>query len=74
MFVDSQNFASLQGHNFVDNWFVALQCKTVHYLVKCSWDINSWVRETPEIHEHQTPTNNDDSTVHIKHIFTGIYM
>ena len=23
--------------NFVGNWFVALQCKIIHFFVKCSW-------------------------------------
>ena len=33
MFVDCQNPAGLWGRNFVGNWFVALQCKTIHYFV-----------------------------------------
>ena len=28
-------------------------------------DVNSWVRVTHEIHEHQSPTKNNDSTVGI---------
>ena len=35
MFVDCQNFAGSWGWNFVGNWFIALQCKTIFkYLVK----------------------------------------
>ena len=36
MFVDCQNFAGLRGQNFVGNWFVALQCKTIHFFIKRS--------------------------------------
>ena len=35
MFVNCQNFAGLWRRNFIC-WFVALQCKTIHYFVKCS--------------------------------------
>ena len=31
LFVDCQNIACLRGCNFVGKWFVALQCKTIHY-------------------------------------------
>ena len=55
--VDCQNFTGSWGCNFVGNWFVALLCKTIHYLVKCSWGHN-------ETHEHQTSINNDDSIVY----------
>ena len=33
MFVDCQNFAGSWGRNFVGNWFVALQCKGIHYFL-----------------------------------------
>ena len=67
-FEDCQNFAGSWGRNFLGNWFEALQCRTIHYFVKHSWepDVNSWVRENQKIHEHQTPTNND-STVPLPH-------
>ena len=39
MFVDCQNFASSWEHNFVGNWFVALQCKTIN-----DFDTRSWGR------------------------------
>ena len=37
MFMDCQNVAGLWGRHFVGNWFVALQCKTFHYFVRCPW-------------------------------------
>ena len=35
MFVDRQNLAGPCVRNFVGKWFVASQCKTIHYFVKC---------------------------------------
>ena len=35
MFVDRQNLAGSCVRNSVGNWFVASQCKTIHYFVKC---------------------------------------
>ena len=32
-------------------------------LLNVRGDVNSWVKGTYEIHEHQTPTNNNESTV-----------
>ena len=63
MFVGYQNFAGSWGRNFVGNWFVALQCKTIHYFFK-----RSWVRVTHKIHEHQSSKNNNDSIVFIYRI------
>ena len=52
MFVDCQKFAGLWGRNFVGNWFVALQCKTISLF---------------NIHRDESWTlilaNNDDFTV-----------
>ena len=41
MFVDYQylNFAGSRGRNFMVKWFVAEQCKTVHYFDKNSWGL-----------------------------------
>ena len=36
MFVDCKNLGGLWGRDFVCNWFVALQRKTIHYFVKRS--------------------------------------
>ena len=73
IFVDCQNFAGSWGHNYVGNWFVALQDMTIHYFVKRSWGHNSWVVLTNKIHEHQSPMNNDDSTVNpLKLIYANI--
>ena len=64
MFVDCLNFTGSWGHNFVGNWFVALLRKPIHCLVNRSCGRTFvCVRETHEIHEHKTPTINDDSTV-----------
>ena len=35
MFVDYQTFAGLWRCYFVGKWFVALQCKTIHFFIKC---------------------------------------
>ena len=37
--MDCHNFAGSWVHvsNFVGNWFVAFQSKTIHYFVKLSW-------------------------------------
>ena len=35
MIVEDQNSAGLWGRNFVGHWLVTLQCKTIHYFVKC---------------------------------------
>ena len=42
-------------------------------LIKVRGHVNSWVRMTHEIHEHQSPTNNNDSTVNRikKNILSG---
>ena len=39
-----------------------MQDKFITSLNVCE-DVNSWVRVTHEIHENQSPTNNDDATV-----------
>ena len=61
MFVDCQNFAGSLGRY----WFVPLQCKTIHYIVKLRGNVNPCVRVTPEIYEHRSPTHNDDATVFV---------
>ena len=33
--MDYDNFVLFMGHIFVGNWFVALQCKMIHYFVIC---------------------------------------
>ena len=63
MFVNCQNFAASWGHKFADDWFVTLQCKTIHYVVKCSWGRSFLGKENPRNLPTLTPTNNDDSTV-----------
>ena len=64
MFVNCQNFAASWGHKFVGNWFVTLQCKTIHYFVKCSWGRSFLGKENPRNPPTLPPTpNNDDSTV-----------
>ena len=43
-------------------------------LINIRWDVNSWVRVTDEIHEHLSPTNNDDSSVYPwKHMVYNIH-
>ena len=37
MFADCQNFAALWGRNLEDNWFVALQYRSIHFFVKRRW-------------------------------------
>ena len=63
IFVGYQNLAGSWGRNFVGNWFVALQCKTIHYFFK-----RSWVRVTHKIHEHHSSKNNNDCIVFIYRI------
>ena len=45
--MDCQNFAVSWGRNFVGNWFEALQSKTIHYSVKCSWGRKFMGKGTP---------------------------
>lgn len=37
IFVDYQHFVCSLGCNFEENWFFALQCKTIHFFVIHSW-------------------------------------
>ena len=72
MSMDCQNFAGLWGSNFKGNWFVALQCSTIHYFVKNSWGRKFMGKNNPRT---LIPTNNDDYTVHLyitKKIFDNI--
>ena len=67
MCADCQNVAGSCRFYFVSYWFVALQCEAICItLLNVRGDANSWVTLTHEIHDHQTPTNNDDSTVVVK--------
>lgn len=52
MFVDCRNPAGSWERNFGGKGFFVLQCKTIHYIVNVSGNINSWLRVTHEIHEH----------------------
>ena len=47
MFVHCQNFAGSWGSNFVGNWFLALQCKMIHYFLKCFWGLKFLGKGTP---------------------------
>ena len=52
MLGDCQNIAGSWGHNFVSNWFVALQYKTIYFFVK-HFLVSEFVgKGTHEIHEH----------------------
>ena len=62
-------FHSLEGGGAnvcdpVGNWFVALQCKTIHFFVKLLWGRKFIGIRV--INQDWTPTNNDESTVKIK--------
>ena len=48
MFMDCQNFASLWGHYFMGNWFMALKCRTMHHFIKCSWRVKFRVKGHPQ--------------------------
>ena len=63
MFVDSQNLASSWGLNL---WITGFGCYNARQFItslNVSGDVNSRVRVTHEIHEHQPPTKNNDSKV-----------
>ena len=40
MFLDCQNVGGSWGHNFLGNWFVALQYRSIHNFVKRLWGRN----------------------------------
>ena len=67
--VDCQNFASSWECYFVGNCFIALKCRTIHYFVKRSWGRKFIGKVIHKIHDHWSPTNNVDSTVHL-HVYT----
>lgn len=58
-FVDYRIFAGSLGRHFISNWFVALPC----ILANVRGDVKTWLRLTPEIHQHFIPKNNHDFTV-----------
>ena len=51
IFVDHQNLAGSWGRNFVDNWFAALQFKTIYYF-EFLFEGNPWNPWTLFTHEH----------------------
>ena len=63
MFVDCKNLGGLWGRDFVCNWFVALQRKTIHYFVKRSLGRIFVGKGKPRNPRTLTPKNNDDSTI-----------
>ena len=52
MLGDCQNIAGSWGHNFVSNWFVALQYKTIYFFVKHFLVSEFMGKGTHEIHKH----------------------
>ena len=64
---DYQNFAGSRRCDFLGNWFVAFQCKTIHDFVKCLWGHKFVGKCNPQnprtLCPPPPPTNKDDSTV-----------
>ena len=46
---DCQRFANSWGRYFTGNWLIALKCRTIHYFVKSSRGVNSWLRLSTSI-------------------------
>ena len=46
--MDYQNISSFLECYFVGNWFIALQCRMIHYFVKFPGELNSWVMVTQD--------------------------
>ena len=42
MFTDYLNLVGSLDCNYVDNWFVVLLCKTIHYFVTHMWKHEFW--------------------------------
>ena len=52
--------------HFMGNWFVTLQCKTIiSILFNLCGDTHLWVGVTKKTNKHWSPTNNEDSSVHV---------
>ena len=65
----SVNVKILLVHGDIFSWVTGLMhynARQFNTLFKVHGDANSWVRVTHEIHEHLTPTNNDDSTIFVE--------
>lgn len=54
-FVDYQIFAGSWGRHFINNWFVALPCKTIQNTGKRAWGCKDVAKVNPEIHNILSP-------------------
>ena len=77
MLVDGQSFGGSWGRNFIINWFVAIQCKTIDCFIKHSWGLKLIGKGCPQNPPALIPLNNDDSTVSVrlillKNLYFGI--
>ena len=68
--MDCQNLFVLWGRNFIGNWFVALQCKTIHYFVKGSWGCDFMGKGN--LRNPQTLVPHKHWWFHSKHFFLSL--
>lgn len=55
LFMVCQYIACLWGLDFMGNWFVAFQYKTIHYFVKRSWGLEFVGKGNPRIPQTLIP-------------------